>query len=819
MTRYCFVLFALVLPILSGPGRAQELPAGCSAANLEIEFTGSCRDLDMSAVPEVERTNRAYGPPPDAGPGPFPLIVQLPGGGAAFDSTQWAALRLAEAGYIVVNIDPSGAGTGTQAYADAVSATIDFLDNPDASPYHAFIDFERIGSTGWSLGAHAQVLINNDEPRVDAVAAFDTLASTSEGDIGSQRACVLGQIPTGGELAEPRVPALGFTVEACNNPPPGSTYERTITGWQAWQAAGIDAMLQTLNGAFANAEPSNHFWFSSNGPELAHDLIARYTIAWFDYHLKDIDRTDQLLACNGILGGTIEEVLTDEWASAVHFAGQTSADFRVDCRSLDVHPSGSEDRFIRASYLLAGTGPADAAGRGIDLTTDGDAVVTGSFSGVLDLEGQAELTSAGDRDGVLMRLDRGGEIVWLQQFGAAGGDFGFNLALGPDDRIAVSGIFSDTVDFGGQTLTAEGAGGGLSFLGEDMFVAIFDGRGALEQLTHFAGPDTVGGNEIAWTADGGLVVIGNGFGTVRVPGTDLSVGNRGGQDALVARLDAGGLPLWLRPLGATGDDQGRAIAVDDAGAIYFAGQFEGQWLDGDIAFSSRGSEDGLIVSLAADGGLRWARQIGGVGTDRVRGLAVLDDRLIAVGEFSGTIEVGGEPRVAAGGRDVFVLELSTADGTFEHWLQLGGPGDDEGGEIELQSDGERVIAGNFSDTARFGAFELNSAGGRDWFVARIDPLGSVREIRHARSNADAFAIDVAADDFGFAVTGNHEGVLELNGRSTPEAAGNDLHVAMLDAGAEERLVPLSLFDERALVLLIVAVIVMAWRAGLLLGRE
>jgi len=790
MTRSCCLLLLLLALGVPGPGRARELPSDCSAANLEIAFSGSCRDLEMGAVPEVEGTNRAYGPPPAAGTGPFPLIVQLPGGGAAFDSTQWAALRLAETGYIVVNIDPSGAGTGTEAYAAAASATIDFLSDPNSSPYHPFIDFARIGSTGWSLGAHAQVLINNHEPRVGAVVAFDTLASTSEGDIGSQRACVLGQVPEGGQAAQPRVPALGFTVEACNNPPPGSTFERTTNGWRTWREAGIDSMLLTLDGGFANAEPSNHFWFSSIGPEQAHDVIARYTIDWFDHYLKGIDRSEALLACDDILGWTIEEILADQWASAVFFGGRASDDLRNECRTLEDGGPGGDDALPGGSFLIAGTGQGDAAARGVDFAANGEILVTGSFSGTLALDEQDELISAGNRDGLVLRLDPAGQVIWMRRFGGAGSDLGFNLDVA-GNRIAVSGIFSEVVDFGGQSLVAGGAGGDLEFLGEDMFVAAYAGDGELLWVRHLTGPATIGGNEVAWMPDGGVVAIGNGFGTVGVAGSDLSTPNVGGQDAFVARFDANGNPIWLRSMGATGDDQGRAIAVGGQANVYFAGQFEGRWNDGSTEFQSVGAEDGLVVALDADGRLRWARQLSSIGTDRIRGLAVDGDRLLSVGEFSDTVMLDGQTLTSDGGRDVVLMELAVEDGRLLGWQHFGGADDDEGGEIEIRSDGSRVIAGNFRGTARFGPTTRTSAGARDLFVARLDADNNLRELYHGRSTMDAFAIDVAADAAALALAGNHEGSLEIVGRGTPEAGGTDLHVARIATRSQPRLVPVN----------------------------
>ena len=259
---------------------------------------------------------QAWAPDASRQTAPCPILALLPGGGAQISSVAWAAERLAASGYVVVVILPSSGGS-TDAYHLAAVSGIDFLQSA-ASPYRAGADTGRVGVAGWSLGARSLTRTQAEDPRVDALVAWDNLAVSETGDAGSP-ACQ--NVP--GALRVPRVPALGQASEACPGAPPGAK----LTAFERWRAAGVPAMQVVFAGA-------THFWWSAQASDAQHDLAHAYTRAWFDRWLKaDSTATAQLLgrAAPGLPSRATAAVLSAQFRSAAAFDGRACEDLRAGC--------------------------------------------------------------------------------------------------------------------------------------------------------------------------------------------------------------------------------------------------------------------------------------------------------------------------------------------------------------------------------------------------------------------------------------------------------------------------------------------------------
>ena len=96
---------------------------------------------------------------------------------------------------------------------------------------------------------------------------------------------------------------------------------------------------------------------------------------------------------------------------------------------------------------------------------DGSAYVTGSFTGTITFPtatGRITLTSAGDNDAVVFKLDTAGNVLWAQRAGSAQRDSGGAVAVADDGSVYVAGGFNGTADFGADTLSKSGNTGFLT---------------------------------------------------------------------------------------------------------------------------------------------------------------------------------------------------------------------------------------------------------------------------------------------------------------------------------------------------------------------
>jgi hypothetical protein len=217
----------------------------------------------------------------------------------------------------------------------------------------------------------------------------------------------------------------------------------------------------------------------------------------------------------------------------------------------------------------------------------------------------------------------------------------------------------------------------------------------------------------------------------------------GEQDAFVTRLSAdGGSVVWSTYVGESGEGIIRDIDVDTAGNVYFA--FTGA--TGDLPTpeswgpnTSRQDWDGFYGKLSADGSrLLFGNYMGGSGTGNEDGrepsVRVTPGGQVYYLTWSdkadfGCITTGAYDETINGGTD-FVLAYFDTDNTLLWCTFLGGSGTElvETHGLAVDLDGNAVIAA-FTDSDDIpttpGAFQPNSGGGAEAYVAVVSPAGAL----------------------------------------------------------------------------------------------
>jgi hypothetical protein len=124
------------------------------------------------------------------------------------------------------------------------------------------------------------------------------------------------------------------------------------------------------------------------------------------------------------------------------------------------------------------------------------------------------------------------------------------------------------VDGTGRVYVAGGVG--ASFDGnpplgqDDLFVTRRAPNGAKEWSRTYGTADADFAGGLFRDTAGNLYLTGSTLGT-------LGAASSGGQDMVLLKLDAGGLPLWSRQSGTDQDEHAEAVCVDDSGAPYTVG--------------------------------------------------------------------------------------------------------------------------------------------------------------------------------------------------------------------------------------------------------
>jgi len=228
-------------------------------------------------------------------------------------------------------------------------------------------------------------------------------------------------------------------------------------------------------------------------------------------------------------------------------------------------------------------------------------------------------------------------------------------------------------------------------------------------------------------------------------------------------------------LGDGGRDVGHAVAGDDEGNVYIAGEVE-DLVDfdlgpGQLILPDNGLSDAFVAKYAFDGALVWARRMGGTSKDMATAIALTDDgSVLLAGRFRETVDFdpgpGTFPLTSMGSYDVFVCKLDPG-GQFVWAVQLGGESLDRVEDIAIDGNGNILLAGSFRETVDFdpgpGVFELQSRGRYDAFVAKLDAAGNLAWAAAAGGDDDDFAQGIAVGPDGRAyVAGSFEDTADFD---------------------------------------------------------
>jgi hypothetical protein len=347
---------------------------------------------------------------------------------------------------------------------------------------------------------------------------------------------------------------------------------------------------------------------------------------------------------------------------------------------------------------------------GVQFAPDHSIVITGSSintDGCNPIFDDAELELPYGRVGLVARYAADGAELAITTFGSIGtATWSLGLAVDGEGRPTVGGLYNSTIQFADGSSQPAPPGPGVQ-----SFVVAFDAA-----LTHprwfkaIAASNRVNSGvhvmRLAALPGGDVAIIGDFHGAIDI-GLVGELASAGSDDVLVAKLAADdGATIWAERYGGTLMDRGYALRPTPAGDLVGAGEFRGTTYFGDgapahmsngnaaDAFAARWTSaagsylESTVTSTpvnetaVAVGGDAWGGLVfgggnatnafliktapGGAGwtltldaTSQVRDLAVgADGSIIAVGEFSGTLQLGQLPALSSDAVDAFILRLT-----------------------------------------------------------------------------------------------------------------------------------------------------------------
>lgn len=215
----------------------------------------------------------------------------------------------------------------------------------------------------------------------------------------------------------------------------------------------------------------------------------------------------------------------------------------------------------------------------------------------------------------------------------------------------------------------------------------------------------------------------------------------GGDDVFLAKYDVYGNNIWVAGAGGPNDDQGNAIARDNAGNLYVTGFFRGNitfYGSPNITLNGSGNDHAFIAKYSPSGAVLWARQ--GISND-AEGNGITTDgvNVYVTGEFASSLQFSPLSSLSsAGNEDVFIASFNAATGAPNWCISGGGTGRDIGHAITMDAGGV-YVTGMFNNTITFQNMSgsMASVGSSDMFLVKYNLNGTgIWKKRCGSSGAD-----------------------------------------------------------------------------------
>lgn len=297
---------------------------------------------------------------------------------------------------------------------------------------------------------------------------------------------------------------------------------------------------------------------------------------------------------------------------------------------------------------------------------------------------------------LIIKLNKNGELQWAYSFPgdeSSNGDYLNCVAATPDGGFVA----------GGRADSTSGFFNGTKDKNFKAFIFKFKKNGDIEWKKMLSGSKGNGFTSIDVNSDGDI------FATCVSYSNDGSFSSLAGYgkkaNTVVMKFNGKGELSWSSNLVGSGVSEYNAICATDDGGCLVGGKFSiDKRADGSYV-SCYGKTDGYIVRFNKDGGVYWARNVGGTGDDEITSITATDNGIVVAGRTTST-DMDFSKFKNAGKTDAFVMIINS-EGKTTYSESFGGSADDAILGTAATADGFVAVGWTSSSD---GTFKASKAG-------------------------------------------------------------------------------------------------------------
>ena len=302
-------------------------------------------------------------------------------------------------------------------------------------------------------------------------------------------------------------------------------------------------------------------------------------------------------------------------------------------------------------------------GRDVAIDSSDNVYMLGAFRTTVDFGG-GNVTSNGNADVFLVKLNSSGVFQWVYTAGGTGDDGVRALALDSGDNPYITGNFASTVNFGSGNITAANS--------NDLFILKLNSSGSYQNIYTSNIDTTTKAKGLFIDSSGNIYATGTFQNTVNFGGGNITTS---GKDIYLLKLNSSFAFQWVKRFavnnGEAGPAIGTAVTVDEDGNVYTVGEIAGTFDLGGGTQALGSNEEAYIVKHDSSGTFQWSKTFGGVGgyDNRVQDIVIdSNDFIITVGGITGNTDfstVGGDTIDFSDLEHNWVLKIKSATGLID----------------------------------------------------------------------------------------------------------------------------------------------------------
>lgn len=355
-------------------------------------------------------------------------------------------------------------------------------------------------------------------------------------------------------------------------------------------------------------------------------------------------------------------------------------------------------------------------------------------------------------------------LQWSRQFGQGGWDYVNCLIPDSSGNFILGGSLKGI-------LSSDSTHPELSY-SNNAFLASCDTNGKILWQKTFGGKMFDNVTSVAQISQG-LIISGIFQDTIRFD--SLFAVTTAFTGAFITLADDLGIPVWMKSIGGQAIVSDLLLSSDTQDKLFLAGTFSDSLQLAGQEKAIHGENGFFLETLLPDGSETFPVVLKTKGIFSLGGICSNDTLVCMAGSFSDTLRVNDTMFFSSGAEDVFIA-MFTPEGDLKQMITAGGIGIDQVRSVTFSPDGDICITGSFDFAFLMDNQILKSNGGKDIFIAVLNPAGNLKWLR---------SIGGLGNDYGYTITTNINNDIFVSGNfvrniQMPDENGN---VIEMDAGS------------------------------------